>query len=346
MKILVIRLRELGDTLMVTPLLRQLKRLYPDGEIDVLCQNSNLPILEHNDHVARRFILPPRASAGAFLSIAGQLRRNRYSLVIDSQSLPKTAIMARLTGGRIRLGHLKSGWRNRLCYTHPCRVPTNEYTARSNLHLLQDGRVDLDDVGLDFPVSDETESLADAFVRRYLRPPVAAIFGVSRFARRVWPVEKTAEVGDRLASLGLQPWLVYGPGQAEAARAIIERMKHPVLCEYEMPTFTTLHAILRRCDLFFGNDGGPKHAAVAAGIPTVTLYHARQAPVWAPPATPRNRVACTRPFPGMPRPAGTFTASESIAEIPVAAVWQEIATALRQPAAVHHGPTLTLRRAA
>jgi ADP-heptose:LPS heptosyltransferase len=346
MKILLVRLRELGDTLLVTPLLRQLKRLYPGGEIDVLCQHSNLPVLEHNDHVSRCFILPPRASAGSFLSIAGQLRRNRYSLVIDSQSLPKTAIMARLTGARMRLGLLKPGWRNRLCYTHPCRVPIDEYTARSNLRLLQDDRVDLDDVGLDFPVSDETESLADAFVRRYLRPPVAAIFGVSRFAGRVWPVEKTAEVGDRLASLGLQPWLVYGPGQAEAARAIADRMKRPALHEYEMPSFATLHAILRRCALFFGNDGGPKHAAVAAGIPTVTLYHARQASAWAPPSTPRHRVACTRPYPGMARPAGAFTFSESIAEIPADAVWKEIATALRQPAAFDHRPTLTLRRAA
>lgn len=343
LEILVIRLRELGDTLLTTPVLRQLRRLHPRARIGVLCQTANVCVMEHNPHVDEMIVLPRKASAGEFLRIAARLRQRHYDLVVDVQSLPKTALMARLTCGHQRLGYRKPGWRNRLCYTHPYLEPVGEYSARQHLGLLQDDRVDLDDIGLDFPISDEAASAADAFCRTYLRPPVAAVFGVSRFGYRMWPVKKMAAVADRLARLGMQPWLVYGPGQAEAAHQITSQMRYPALVDYEMPSFATLRAIFGRCALFFGNDGGPKHVAVAAGIPTVTVSQANRAQIWSPPGSPRHRVACTRLTPGVAELTGTYTNTDTLAEIPVDAVWKEIAAALRQPAqqnSLRHSPRL------
>jgi heptosyltransferase-3 len=329
-KILLIRLRELGDTLLMTPLLRQLRRLHPNAQVDVLCQQANRCVLELNPNVSNTVILPPRAPARQFLGVAADLRRNRYDLVVDVQGLPKTAIMARLAGGRKRIGMIRPGWRNRLCYTHPYRVRHAEYAARLHLRLLQDDRVDLDDVDLDFPVGIEAEAAADAFWRKYLRPPVVAIFGICRFGCRAWASEKTAAVADRLAALGMQPWLVYGPGQADLARKITIQMRRSSLHEYEMPSFSVLRALLARCDLFFGNDGGPKHLAVAAGIPTVTVYRAESAVAWAPANTQLHRVVCTRACSGVTQLAGTFTDTDAITDIPVSAVWGEITSALRQ----------------
>ena len=341
LEILVIRLRELGDTLLTTPLLRQLRRLHPQARISVLCQTANACVMEHNPHVDELIMLPRQASAGEFLRIAARLRQRHYDLVVDAQSRPKTALIARLTGGKQRLGYRKPGWRNRLCYTHPYREPVGEYSARQHLRLLQDDRIDLDDNGLDFPISDEASSAADACCRTYLRPPVAAVFGVSRFGYRMWPVKKMAAVADRLARLGMQPWLVYGPGQAEAAHQIASQMRHPAMVDYEMPSFATLRAVFSQCALFFGNDGGPKHVAVAAGIPTVTVSEAEHAHVWSPPGTPRHRVACTRAKRSESALAGTFTNTDKLAEIPIEAAWKEIAAALRQPAqqgSLRHSP--------
>lgn len=252
--------------------------------------------------------------------------------------------MARIAQGRTRIGELQRGWRNRLCYTHPYRWHGNEYIALMNLRLLQDSRVDLDDLDLDFPVREAAELEADAFFRDYLRPPVAAIFGICRFGYRAWPAEKTATIADRLAKLGLQPWLVHGPGQEDAARRIASRMCAPAVHAYPMPSFETFRAILGRCDLFFGSDGGPKHVAVAANIPTVTLYHACQALLWAAPQTHRHRVVCTRVTAYVPKLTRAGGGASALAEIPVPAVWSEIAEALRQAPALH--PTAGARRTA
>lgn len=329
-KILLIRLRELGDTILMSPLVRHVRRLHSTAEIDVLCQSGNRSVLEHHPDISRLIVLPPKASPGVFLGIAKDLRRRRYDTVIDVQGLPKTALMARLTNARQRIGFINTGWRNRACYTHPRPAPIAEYAARGNLRLLEDDPYALDDIGLDFHVGDEAEAAADEFCRRYLRPPVAAIFGICRFQRRGWPKEKTAEVADRLAALGIQPWLVYGPGQAEHAGEIADSMRSPAVHGYDMPSFATLRAILARCTLFFGNDGGPKHAAVAAGIPTVTIYKADAASVWAPPGTRQHRVVCTRSNHRPTQLEGIFTDADTIAEIPVSAAWQQISIALRQ----------------
>lgn len=330
----------------MSPLIRHLRRLYPAADIDVVCQKGNRCILEHHPDVSRLITLSPKASPRMFLGVASELRGKRYDLAIDVQGLPKTALMTRLTAARERVGFANAGWRNRLCYTHPRRRPPSEYAARMNLRLLRDDRIDLDDLDLEFHVSDDAKAAADEFVRRYLRPPVAAIFGICRFGHREWPKEKTAEVADRLAALGIQPWLVYGPGQAEQAAAIASCMRSPPVHRYEMPSFATLRAIFSQCMLFFGNDGGPKHAAVAAGIPTVTIYEAAAAAMWAPPKTSRHRVVCTRSIRDDAALEGTFTDAETIGDIPVTAAWRQIAVVLRQPALTRQSVGSSILRAA
>ncbi|MCU7500735.1 MAG: glycosyltransferase family 9 protein, partial [Bacteroidota bacterium] len=49
--ILIIRLSSLGDILLTTPLLRSLKRLYPEKKIDFLIRNEYADILKFNPYV-------------------------------------------------------------------------------------------------------------------------------------------------------------------------------------------------------------------------------------------------------------------------------------------------------
>jgi ADP-heptose:LPS heptosyltransferase len=345
-KILLIRLRELGDSLLMTPLVRQLSRLHPRAEIDVVCQASNRCVFEHNPGISQTITQPRKASPSQFLSVANTLRCRRYDLVLDVQGLPKTALLARLTCGRERVGFRNRGWRNRVCYTRVHGEVRPEYAAQRNLRLLADERVDFDDIDLEFPVHQDAEKAADVFCRRYFHGPVAAIFGISRFGSRLWRTDRIAAIADRLAARGLQPWLVYGPGQAADAEGIALQMRQKALVNYEMPSFPELRAILGRCELFFGNDGGPKHAAVSAGIPTVTVYSSGPAIHWAPPNRDRHRVVCTR-LNHAHRPwAGRATDAASIDQISIDDVWSEITDVLKQSALTPQGSALGIRRAA
>ena len=328
-RILAIQLRELGDTLLMTPLLRQMQRLHPGARIDVLCQNSNRVILAHNEHVCQLMELRRRAPPAEFLRVAWQLRRRSYDMVVDSQGLPKTALLTRLIGARRRMGVRRRWLRNRLCYTHLLAEGEPQYSAQLKLRLLQDDRVDLGDLRLEFPTSLSDREEASRFRARWFRGRVVALCGVSRFAERLWPAPKLAEIGDRLAGYGFQIFLIYGPGQEEMAGGIASRMRCHPLVDYPVPSLPVLKEILAACTLVVGNDGGPKHVAVSAGVPTVTVFDGPSAVCWTPPGRPEHRVVAAGLPPWQPNVAGRFVDVRRIADIPVDAVWEQVQIALQ-----------------
>lgn len=321
-RILLIQLRQLGDTLMSTPVLRQLHRLYPRAEIDWLCQGFNACILRHNPYVTQIETLPRAASAGTFSGVAIRLRRRRYDLVVDIQSLAKTAVLSWLSGATERIG-FRRPWRHAF-YTKPYTLTKLEYAAVARLRLLQDPRVRLDDFDLDFYVGEQERQQAVDFCRRWFRPPVAAIYGVRGMDTRRWPSEKFAALADRLADRGFQPYLVFGPGEQPAAREIEAQMRSSALVDYEPLPLPVLKETLSACALMVTCDGGPKHIATSAGLPTVTIYHGDQAIAWNPPHCPRHRVVTTRLDVPDPPIVGTVTQAASTAEIPVESVWAEV----------------------
>jgi ADP-heptose:LPS heptosyltransferase len=334
-KILLIQLRELGDTILSTAVLRQLRTLHPTAQIDFLCQPTNACIVEHHPAVANIHLLPRKISARDFVALAWRLNRARYDMVVDLQSLAKTAILTFLSGAKRRMGFRRS-WR-RGFYTHPFTETTVEYVVTSRLRMLHDERARLDDHALDFCVGERDRQLAADFRQRWFRGPVAAIYGVRQLEDRRWPLENFAAIADRLAERGFQPYLVYGPGEEERAAQLATAMRHPAIANYTPLTLPALKDNLSHCALMVTCDGGPKHVAVAAGIPTVTLYESLKAIAWNPPHAPRHRVVTT----AMPditdemaaSIVGTITPHARIWAIPIEPVWHEVEQVLQLPTA-------------
>src|SRR5438132_784096 len=51
-----------------------------------------------------------------------------------------------------------------------------------------------------------------------------------------------------------------------------------------------LVALMQLADLYLGNDSGPLHLAVCAGLPVLALFGPESPAVYGPPASPRNTV--------------------------------------------------------
>lgn len=329
-RVLVIQLRELGDSLLTTPAIRQLSRIHPGAELDVLCEQRTDALFRRNPHVTECFHLPRGASAAAFLRLGWELRKRRYDLAVDAQSLPKTALMLRLSGAPVRLGFRRRFLCNRACYTHPFGDGTTatEYSALTKLKLLQDSRVDLSDLELEFPISRRDQREADVFAAKWFRGPVAAIYAAGRSTRTFWPSDRFVEIAQRFVRWGFQPLLVYGPGEEEQNLAIASQIGGRVVAGYPVMGFPVLKGILGRCEVFVGNDGGPKHAARAAGIPTVTVFNGNPPVVWTDPTRRDQRfvaghvsAAYRVPFEPEGCPGEYFPTLEGI---PVDAVWRQV----------------------
>jgi heptosyltransferase-2/heptosyltransferase-3 len=331
-RILVIRLRELGDSLLTTPMLRQLKRLYPQASVDVLCEPRSDVIFRCHPYVSQRFYFPRKAGLRHFAQLAWKLRSRRYDWVIDTQSVLKTQLLTWLTAGSRRHGLSHKPLLSRLTCTHVYHNGRRraEYAAYINLKLLRDDRVDLDDLALDFHISPSDRQDAAHFRKQWLRPPVAAIYAVSHLPWQCWPAEKFVQIGDRLAAAGFQPFLVYGPGQAPAAREIALRMKYPAAVDYPMMSLSVLKGILEGCAVYVGNDGGPKHVACSCGVPTVSVFGHLHPENWTDPTRPDQRFLSIRSDCRAVRTIGRCTNAETLAEIEVDDVWEQIEWLMQQ----------------
>jgi len=327
-KILVIRLREIGDTILLTPMLRQLKRLHPASTLDVVCEDRNSAVLRHNPHVDKLIPLPRKASVWRFLQFANRLWRENYDLVVDSQAMPKTAVLARFTNARRRLGFKYPWLRDRLCYTAPYLRSRAQYTAVSNLELLQDDRVDFTDLRLEVPTDKTSEHASEPIVRIAAGRAIVAINPATRFEERRWTYEGYALIADRLSKKGFLPLILYGPGEREAAENVAQRMTEPCLIDYATPSFLELGCILSKCELYVGNDGGPKHLAIASGVSTVTVFGHSPDP-WTPWANPKHRVIASAKTGHAIQSCGeVILEAPSIQAIPVERVWRQVEIAL------------------
>ena len=106
-RILVVALRRLGDVLLTTPLIRSLKRAYPDAAIDALVFAGTQGILAGNPDLAAVITMPPRPAMGETLVLLRRLWR-RYDLAVSTQSGDRPTFFA-WAAGRRRIGLAEEG---------------------------------------------------------------------------------------------------------------------------------------------------------------------------------------------------------------------------------------------
>src|SRR5438045_6653083 len=103
-RVLVVRLRSIGDTLLATPSLHALRRFLPGARIDVLLEDWVAPLLEGSSEVDR-VVAVRRKSKSSRLSVARGLRAENYDVVYNLHGGSTAALLTRATGARHRVGY-------------------------------------------------------------------------------------------------------------------------------------------------------------------------------------------------------------------------------------------------
>ena len=289
MTILILQLRRLGDVLMTTPMLRAIKGALPDAVVHVCVEPSSAPAVRHNPLADDVVIAEP----GARLGLLRRLRRARYDVVLDTLGTPATARLAFFSSAPIRIGWARR-WRTAF-YTHAIPPDTQpRYSAASKLALLEPLGIRSDDCRIElFPTEEECGD-AERYWSSLTLPGgarVVAFSPVSRRPRKVWPPERFAEVCDRWAErAGLRFLPVHAPGEEAQVERVIGALRRRDTAIWPGPrlTFGALVPLARRCAFYLGNDNGARHMAVAAGIPTASVFGPDDPAYWTPPDAPRH----------------------------------------------------------
>src|SRR6201988_4101746 len=102
-RVLIVRLRSIGDTVLATPSLTALKRFVPNAEIDILVEDWVAPVLTEHPDVNRVLTLEREGLAGR-ARMAREIRARRYDVVYNLHGGTTATFLTRATGARHRVG--------------------------------------------------------------------------------------------------------------------------------------------------------------------------------------------------------------------------------------------------
>lgn len=276
--ILVIQLRRIGDVILTTPAVAALKKLFPDAALDFLVEPAGAEALEGNPHIRERIVYDAEGPLGA-LSWMLKIRARRYDWVIDFMGNPRSAFLTAASGAAVKAGpgHVAHRW------AYGIKLPqsgTTQYAALEKIRML---------APLGVP-SEDAEFLPSVFLGRGRKAANRiAVAPASRRVTRRWPARHYIELGKMLRRrFGAEIVVLWGPGERPLADAIAGAIGEGASAP-ETRSLTEAAEQLASCRLLVSNCAGPKHLAVALGVPTVTVHSSSDPAAWNPPH-PRHLV--------------------------------------------------------
>jgi predicted lipopolysaccharide heptosyltransferase III len=285
-KVLVVRLRSIGDTVLATPSLFALKRFLPNAQVDILVEDWVAPVLDSHPHVDNVIALE-RGGLMARARVARELRAANYDVVYNLHGGTTATFLTRATGARYRVG-FKSYQYGQL-HNHPCPSPLLLWEQQKT-HSVEQQLALLGWTGI--PVTDRPRTRlgispsAAETLERLLNEAglgaqnIALIHPAAAFATKQWATEKFARVVEFLAERGFTSIAIAKPNE----QALLEQLRsetsaNVVTFALSLPEVTALAA---RSQLFVGNDSGIAHIAAAVGTPSVVVFGSSNIAHWRP----------------------------------------------------------------
>jgi predicted lipopolysaccharide heptosyltransferase III len=288
LRILLVRLRLIGDVVFTTPVIRALRRRYPDAHIAYLVEPSAAPVIRGNPHLNEVIVAERRRGARRLLddlALAGRLRREQFDVAIDLHGGPRAAWLTRASDAPMRIGY-DMPWRSWI-YTHRVTRSPDLFPRHSVLNqwdLL--APLGIRDCSPEHDPVEMTQNAATAHrVRERLeaagihdahRIVVVHVSAGNEFRR--WPEEAFCSTIVALAERDPLCRIIVasGPSDAAAAARVTESARSRLSRPESLPPLVDwdlneLHALVARAAVYIGGDSGPLHVASTTSTPIVAL---------------------------------------------------------------------------
>jgi heptosyltransferase-3 len=288
------KLRYIGDTLSILPVIDNLKAKAPDAVVDVMVNRGTEDVLEHHPGIRkvwdydRVFVKKSTFNTIKYhVKLIKQMRSMGYDIVIDFTHGDRAAFLSFATGAPRRISYQHSSplshlLMNRFVYCDPFQYHVVDYQLQA-LKLLG---MDHFSREMRLHVPTEVRSRTDRLVMEHgvrLDAFNAAIHPGARGRLRQWPVERYGEIARRLHQrYGASILLLGGPGEGPLVDSLERSMGFRATFKSNDLTILEMAALLGRCRIFIGNDSAPAHIAAAVGCPGLTLFGPTFPHLWRP----------------------------------------------------------------
>lgn len=287
-RVLVIRPGGIGDAVLFIPMLRALRRAWPDSQLELLLEKRNQGVIAGTG-LADEILLYDKPPLGPLAAV-----RRRYDLVIDTEQFHAlSAIVALLTRAPRRIGFGSN--RRRLLLTDVVAYDKGVYEVEMFLRLAQTAAGEImpwDPEQPFYPLTEAARAFADEALAPFEGQDLVAFHPGASIPERRWPPERYARVARLASDAGCAIVVLGGPTDVAAARTIASDLgERPHINLAGRCNLQQAAAVVARCRAYVSADTGLLHLAYGVGTPTVHLFGPGVLSKWGPPGRRYHTVA-------------------------------------------------------
>ncbi len=271
-KILIIKLRGIGDVVLSTIIFDSLRKEFPTSEIDYLTEKPSDQILNNFNFINNVLVLDRKSTANR-IKTANIIRKSNYDLVLDLFSNPTTAQLTVFSGARYRAGFPYKG--RKYAYNLFGPIERGKYhAAQLNIEFMKEIGLNIAIKKLEYILNKRDISFANNYLNQ-LSLSGSSLIGLSPSggweSKRCTP-GKFAEIADKvIEKFDSDIILLWGPEDKGDVDKIIKLMENDVICA-PATTINQMAAFISKCDMFIANDSGPMHISTAVETPTLSIH--------------------------------------------------------------------------
>lgn len=279
-KIMVVKLRALGDVLTTFPLIRALKERFPQAELTMVTDDRYQALVEHHPRIDQVWAHPEKtlkqegqlAQLKQHQAMVKAIKQQQIDVYIDLYGSMRTALWGAAAGVPRRMGF---NLRGRKYFYHDRIIAQHHYVVDLNLQFAERLGWSGLDRSLEFFIVNDDFQQADQQLRKQgFNPdcPYMVISPGGGWPVKCWAPEKFGQVADNLAQeTGAQVIVSGSQSEQPLIKACLAQIQAPAYTMVDLP-LRQVAAIISNSRLFIGNDSGPKYFAEAFKVPTLICY--------------------------------------------------------------------------
>jgi len=279
-KILLIRMSSIGDVILTSPLIRQLRRNFPEAQIDYIVRTEYADLIKYNPHVTHTLQYDVQTGRKGLRELKEYLKKQGYDAVFDLHRNFRSAYLRRFSSGTLlfkinknRIIRLLLTKFNinlyRKIYESPLSIAEKYLKTGSELtHMNDDMRLDL---FLPQKIADKGKQLWRKL--EYENFGVIIAPGARHFTKQ-WPAELFGELIMRIHQTYGWRTLLVGSLDEQSLAMTIQQKTGVGACEVATGYFSLLEAaaLIKACPLFISNDSGLMHVAAAFEKSQIAIF--------------------------------------------------------------------------
>jgi lipopolysaccharide heptosyltransferase II len=285
-KILLFKIGAIGDTLMTTPFLRQLRKNNPHAEIDYLIGKSGKDVLLGNKNLDA--VIPFDESIifkkkiGQYISLASKIKKKKYDIVYVLDKHWALNITSKFFDIRKRIGFDRAG-KEGMLLTDKVFYGNDKHETYYYLDLLKVESIkpDYSDTKMDLNLSASDIDKAESVWKKYslknkrvicIIPGGGSNPGESTGVRN-WPIYRYISLIERLMAKKYHIVLIGGKSDEKLSQIILGNIKGKNITDLTGKLKLKESAsVISRCDYVICNDSGPMHLAACVNDNIISIF--------------------------------------------------------------------------